>query len=236
MTILANVGELYARLGEDAAGDPQVAALWPGAERAIKDWCGWQIERTTATDYYDGTNYIDLPLKRMWVVNDNTLAVYVDVTGAYGQGSGAFSSSQALLTKGRDYALVLDEVIGTTEMGKSGILRRLQSSGTGLWPSDIVNRRQNNLTYQKPVGWSFGIGNIKVVCNTGFNTSTMPDVLKDCVAEAVSIFRNSVKTGVRVTSENLGDYSYSGQLAQAGEFGTIRAKLSAYRDWGGPAV
>ena len=58
----------------------------------------------------------------------------------------------------------------------------------------------------------------------------IPLDIKMAVAEAVGQMRNKIKTGLTVTTEGLGDYSYSGQIATDPAFGDVRQLLSGWRD------
>lgn len=216
--------------GITPGSDPTIAAIRPGVEQAIKSFVGWGIELSgsAVTDYYDGTGTAELPLRRLWVLNDDNLAVRIDPAGAWGQYASGFPSSSAL-TKGTDYALVLDDQDLSTR-GRSGLLVRLAGSEQGNWSTSPSGWGNRGLSYRTQPVWPWGRGNIRVVCKYGF--ATIPTDIQIAVAEACAIFKNLIRYGVFVTSESLGDYNYSGSFQQLGEFADIRKRLGRYRDLG----
>jgi hypothetical protein len=209
-----------------------------GVSQAIRDYCKWDLGfHSNETRYYDGNGSSDLVLTTPFTWADSTLAVYVDMAGAYGLGPNAFAAT--LLTLGTDYVpriemQQMESVSGSPVMvpkSKSGVLTRLTSVNNGLWwPSDLFFRptRSGGLAWGHGSFWPSGRGNIKVVCNYGFKA--LPESIKTAAAKFVSIVRRTMQQGMLVTSESLGDYSWTGALQQWQELGDVRQLLSPYRD------
>jgi len=193
------------------------------AESAVKQFCKWELEPATVTEYYDGVGYRDIPLYKPYV--SAVASVYLDQNGYYGQGPTAFTGSA--LIEGQDYAVVRDGA--TANPFKSALLRRIGVYTGYLWPSDLVyNRYAGGLSYQKPPFWPAGYGNVKVTYTYGF--AVIPQDIKLAVATAVGCMANSVKWGYPLTSESLGAHSVGMHIAREPEFGTVRQLLSRYRD------
>lgn len=211
--------------------------LWrQGVEQAIKNWVKWEIETTTVTDYYDGMGYQDIVLRRPYV--QSVQNVWVDPTGAYGQSPGAFPAA-SLLTAGQDYALILDGYAdaGGSVAARSGLLRRT-AYPIPWFPSDLLfYRGAGGLAYHRPAYWPSGWGNIKVQYTFGFTGPTagaqgnVPWDLREAVWTGVAIASlGTAKYGFPVTSENLGAHNFSLSIGEFPEFGTVRQRLSRYRD------
>lgn len=232
--MIMDVDELIKRMGiADAAVTDEMRAqygLWmAGVWRAFQDWCKWKIELTSGhVEYYDGNGTGLLPLRTPYTLDNATLDVRVDQTGYYGHGSSAFAASTEL-TLGTDFVLRLE---GGT-YAKSGMLVKLPGASVTSfnWPSDaLFNRGRSGLAWRQGPYWPVGTGNIKVTCDFGFSKANMPESLKIAMAGAVAIVRNFVQKGLFVTGENLGDYSWSGQLINNTEFATVQSYLKQYRD------
>lgn len=196
----------------------RVDQLRQQVEKAIKGYCKWEIEAAAnQVEFYDGNGYRDIILRQPYVSSiDN---VWLDNTGAYGDGPSAFAST-SVLTKGTDYVLVK-----TGADGKAGLLRRLTNSAH-YYPSDLVFQRgAGGLSYRRPAYWPAGYGNIKVQYDYGL--STIPADIVLAVTMGVGLIMNSVRSGFPITSESLGDYSYS--LSMEKSWGDVRSILAPYR-------
>src|SRR5262245_42000736 len=170
--------------------------LRQGVEAAVKRWCHWEIEAADAVEYLDGQGFRDLPLGRPWV--QSVEEVRLDPEGFYGDGLGGFDDA-TVLQKGVDYVLV-------TGQGGRGLLRRL-TGAVEWWPSDVVFAGGPvGLSYQRPLGWPTGYGNL--MCTYRFGFDVVPDDVRMAVTQAVSILRYTLQRPVFLTSESLGDYSY----------------------------
>ena len=154
----------------------QIDALRRGVERAVKKYCKWEIEandglaRGDWIEYYDGKNYLDIPLRKPWV--SRIAQVRLDTQGAYGQYNTGFATD-TILTAGTDYAPVF-EMNGKCS---SGILRRLGNNNLlqGWWPGATnFNRGAGGLSYSKGPVWPAGYGNVRVTYDWGFQPSIAP--------------------------------------------------------------
>lgn len=234
MAIL-DIGECLSFLGIknlSSADQTRYEHLLAGADAAVKSYLKWPVERQTDfVEYYDGNGYESLILRNPFVDPDEELKVWIDMTGAYGDGPDAFAAS-TLITKGTHYVLKRE---GT--MGKSGVLKRLQSSSPYWFPSDFLTSwRRSGLSFSGRPYWPAGVGNIKVQYSFGFKAKdsgdewAMPYDLRMAVATVVGIARNTVKTGYPNTSESLVDYSYSLSISRDQQFTNVRRLLNSYRD------
>lgn len=190
-------------------------------EAGILSYLKWDLQQATVTDYYDGTGYRDITLRRPFVAS--VANVWVDASGYYGQGPSAFGSD-TLQTAGQDYVLVIDDNTG----GKSGLLRRLVTPLL-LWPSDLVFSRQpGGLSFRGPAVWPQGYGCVKVEYTYGF--ATIPDEIKMAVESGCAIAANTTKWGFPSQSESVGGHNWSLLISREPEFSTTRQILSRYRD------
>jgi hypothetical protein len=179
-------------------------------EAAVKVWCKWEIEQATVTEFYDGTGYTDIVLRRPYV--SAVLNVWQDPTGYYGDGTNAFSGAPLVL--GSDYGLVRDD--GTR--GKSGLLRRL-SNPQLLFPSDVYfNRGPGGLAYQRPADWQVGSGNVKVQYTFGFPSALVVTAMlwSGGVATYTTATAHGLQVGQVVNVVNATPAGYGGTLFVSG--------------------
>lgn len=239
-TLLMPLGELLARMGvspqvDDATKSKYLGWL-QGVSRAIRDYVKWDLTyHSQDTLYYSGNGQQNLVLKTPWLWANSDLKVYLDMTGYGGFGPNAFAAN-TLLTTGTDYIprceghqvwLPSTDV----QVSKSGLLIKLQNVNNSLWwPSDLFYRpsQPGGLAWMRQAYWAPGQQNIKVVADWGF--IRLPEDLNQAVVTFVTLIRAMAANGFPVTSESLGDYSYSGFLGQWQELGTVRQSLSVYRD------
>ncbi len=66
-------------------------ALRQAVEQAVKEYLKWPVEETAATEFYCGNAMAALPLLKPFV--SAVGSVYLDPTGAWGQGANAFAAS-----------------------------------------------------------------------------------------------------------------------------------------------
>ncbi len=154
----------------------QIDILRKAMEKAVKTYVKWGLEANNGmgqgnfVEYYDGKNYADIALRRMFVAY--VTSVYLDPLAAYGQNTSNYTpwSSNTLLTNGLDYSLVWEQP-GSC---KSGLLRRLRQN-LFLWPSDTIYLAASNkqgLSYVAPPFWPAGDGVVKVTYDWGFQPLT----------------------------------------------------------------
>lgn len=224
---------LLAELRVVNAVDPMVRKQYDiirlGVNAAILNYVKWPMEQVEdQVDYYNGTGTGYFNLRRLYVSEVSELKL--DVQGFGGQAPGAFAADTEL-TQGVDWMLDLD----TGNYSKGGLILRIGASNSNLWPwfgggSNYVGGRPGGLAYQYGICWPKVPGCLKVTYTAGFAEDAVPYDIKLAFCTAVTIIKNSTQYGVMTTGETLGDYSYSGQLATAQEFGSVRQLLSPYRD------
>src|ERR1700733_15297529 len=150
---------------QDGAQGVRIDLIRRQAEAAIKSFVKWDMELDTVTDYYDGTNYPDIYLRRPFVAS--VANVWEDFQGYYGQGNNAFSGNP--LVSGNDYCLVTEDTLS-----KCGILRRTTNNFYWGFPSSYLNARQSGgLAYSRPAVWNRGYGNYKVTYTYGWPPATI---------------------------------------------------------------
>lgn len=166
LTTTANVLTAL-NLSSDPTG--RIDLLRRSAERAIISYCKWPIiGQTQETRYYDGVGYRDIVLQPY---TSKIYSVYLDPQGNYGTTTNSFATS-TLLVAGLDYSLVFEGAgVGPGgQVGRSGLLRKLQNN-VYWFPSDLIYYRgAGGLAYRWPAFWPAGYGNIKVNASWGFPT------------------------------------------------------------------
>jgi hypothetical protein len=195
------------------------------ARTAFANW----PETGADTAFLSGHGKQDLILP-YWPVTA-VASVYLDPTGYFGDGSGAFAAG-TLLSAGSDYVLVRDD--GSASV--SGRLRKLSGPGSmvfddhGWWPPSGSSGPLALNGYTKPV-WTAGAGNIKVTFTAGY--ASVPADLADAVNQLCVFRYANRKSAGPMQSEGLGDYHYalaSQSLGTAPELGTMRQLLARYRE------
>lgn len=178
------------------------------------------------TEYYGGTGTQKLVL-RVPPVYPTTgptgattgITVYQDSAGFYGEPSGAFTSSDAELTLGSDFAIPID----SSGVSRSGILVRLH----GLWLRPQV--RVNGLL-SPFIGEAFG--NYKVTYYGGYTVDTLPSGIRLAVNLLITKFRYIFPLGLALSSESYEDRSISLTGSQKSYlFDLARPLLLNYRNW-----
>jgi hypothetical protein len=221
-----------------------LTSLITAADRAVKTWLKRDIEQNIYTEYHSGGRHVDIVLNQFPVINDSNLAVYVDPNGAWGQGPNAFGTG-TLQVLGKDYGLVLDNAPqGTSPSGNPvsnrGLLRCLAGSGIGfggLWYPG-TGLYPGKLAAQQLPWWPWGYGNIKVIYSAGYASNNLPQDIVYAVNSLVMFMLRNQPTGMVLSGEGLGAYSYSLLQAAAGGdppiLGDIVRTLAPFREssWG----
>lgn len=160
LTTTANVMQAQSITTSDPTVIARYNLLRITVEQAVKSFLKWGVEAVTdQIDYFDGNGYSDLQIRQPFV--SSIANVWLDMTGAYGDGPSAFTGDP--LTNGQDYVLRREG-----GLGRSGILRRLSTTAY-WWPSDMIYFRDaGGLSYQRAPYWPAGYGNIKVQYSYGF--------------------------------------------------------------------
>lgn len=198
---ITNLGEYAAHalvgLELNDALSKQLIQLLFAAEDWVKRYCGRDfVYRATQTEYYDGTGTQELALNRFPVVV-NSVTVYEDYGGYYGQASGAFAASTQL-TSGSDFAVPITPTWGDG-LNHSGIIKRIGR----VWPYQHV-RPIGHLSYGKRQGVP---GAVKVTYTAGYQL--MPHALKRAVWDLTTIMAELAPSGRLYQSESGEGYSYS---------------------------
>ncbi len=199
------------------------------ASTAAERYCGRSFAEETTTEYYDGTGYPEVDLKR-WPISA-VASVYLDVNGGYGQATNAFPVS-SLLTAGTNYVYLAD----------SG---KLQTRTLPLWwPSGAFGPSYSPWGYPGLTrhgaawsGWPKVPGCIKVTYTAGYNP--IPSDLQAAVCAMASYILTTTDTGGLVSTTgsyidvSVGSGFLAEQLARGNvpALGSARAVLDSYRDW-----
>lgn len=226
----------------DTSQDDLLDLMIDSATSTINDYVGYPLLKPSGdptAEYYSGDGSPNLVLKRRPV--QSVASIYVDPTGAWGQGPSAFAAT-TLLVAGTDYALNLER---DANKGMAGIVRRLATSVEVGWPTWSDSRGTLTSYGRSKIGWPVGDGNIKVTYTAGFTSLTdttfpvPPSVQQACANLAVFIKKIVPNGGFITVTESLSKYSSSlgllsetarNALAGAGELGSTRQILSRYRD------
>jgi len=204
------------------AQDDLIEALLPAADRAIKTFLGWEVERAEYTEFYSGTGTQALVLRQIPVVA--ILNLWLDSNGRWGDGVDPFDST-ALLVQGVDYALNRNN---DSTHSESGIVVR----SAFIWPNvknaGVVGSLAGE-TRNAP-------GNIKVQYTAGYLEADVPPNYKLAVAMYVSRLRSVAGRGAMVSEETLGRWSYklSDQLKTSNGISLppdIAAMIAGGREW-----
>lgn len=227
---LATLSQLKLHLSiTTSTDDTLLQQILDGACRSVLSYLDREIEQAEFTEYYSGNGLQDFLLRNTPVDTEEDIEVYLDSSGAFGQGSGF--ASDTLMTFGTDYVIVPDNAT----LSYSGIVRRL---GLGL-PFDIGSGRPYGslATRYRQAVWPYGQGNIKVVYTGGYETVPADIVLAVCQLSA-AIYRSRQYGGdFQATSEKLSEYSYtlSGAAIAATPAdvpGSYANLLRPYKRWG----
>lgn len=149
------------------------------------------------TEYLDGNNQMQIRVREVPIKVSELTAVYVDPTGYYGQGSGAFAAA-TLQTAGTDYFLRVDQPDGVTS--RSGIIERV----SGVWSGTVV--RDGGRLSSSP---SFGRGNIKVTHTAGYAPGAVPPEISNQANMMIARMIKIGAAGILASSESFEDRSIS---------------------------
>lgn len=122
-------------------------------------------------------------------------------------------------------------VITYTTPVAHGLQPNMRFWASGFSPDDFNLNGSRVLLVPSPITFIANYSNQPNPTSSGVGAiSGIPEDIQAAVCAAVGIFRNSVLYGGPLTSENLGDYSYSAMLNREPMFGDVRELLSQYRD------
>ncbi len=221
MPILTTLAKLKTHLSIPQSDNTENALLnqiLAEIDKAVLRFCKRGFSSEETTEYYDGSGRELLLLKRRPVTAIK--GVWVDQSGYYGHGSGAFADSTEWVI-GTDFApLSLAESEENAGM--------LVAIGGSSFPSFSPTSDSCGVRI-----WPEGRGNIKVTYTAGY--SHVPDDLALAVHQLAAVVRKSAQqgTGGVIGHETFGEYSYSlltGDTASGIEMVAARGILAGYRD------
>lgn len=174
--------------------DAQLTLLMEGIEQAIDTYCGRPMGRATVTEYYSPVGGYDLILDRWPIATTaDVSAVYEDYGGYWGQPSGTFDATTALVL-GDDYAVRLDGV------SKRAVLTRIGAQ----WPYSSQYTIGSLSGFRSP-----SFGTVKVTYTAGFSAGSPADVIAAAYSEVAALWA-SRRTGLGFqTSAGMDGYSIS---------------------------
>ena len=160
--------------------------------------------------------------------------VWWDSGGYYGQAEDSFPQT-AQLVLGSNYSVEMDQG-AQRQLSKRGLIRRIGGSGQGFigyYPENFFSGKLG--AYRLPT-WAKGDGNLKVAYTSGYpayarELRELNFVCAMLVAQMIRI----QPSGVNLSSESMGNYSYSAAAAfDSPEMGEMRRVLAPYREssWG----
>lgn len=166
------------------------------------------------------------------VANDDVFSpvVWHDPTGYYGQSADAFPQGTQLVM-GNNYAVEYGEG-STRRLSKRGLIRRIGGSGaafTGFYPETFYSGK---LAGRRLPCWPRGDGNIKLAYSAGYPAYSreLREISYACAMLVAQMIRIQ-PAGVDLSSESMGNYSYSAKSAfDTPEMGEIRRVLAVYRE------
>lgn len=174
--------------------------------------------------YYSGLGRRKLILRQRPITA--VTSIYLDCSGRFGLNPDGSFATASLLVYGTDYTIPWDGCLpGTTTLCCcQGIIERVGS----VWPG-VARYVPGMLTGQ----WGDGVGNIKIAYTAGYPAGAIPHPIRGAICELAAFIRRNAKKGGNISSESLGDYSYSlfGPIAnQWPELGSIRGMLSGFKE------
>lgn len=203
LTTLCSVKAYMGIPSSDTSRDGVINAMIPGTSKAATKFMGRRFGEYRYTEYYSGNGTAQLVLNHT-PVSPTDLEVWVDPTGAWGQGpSPAFPDADKLDVG--TYALELDTPEG---LSGSGILVRIGN----VWPF-AATRYWLNQSPPLSADGTIRSGNIKVAYTAG---EPVPDDVTLACNMAISYFMNANQAGGFITSEQYEDYSRQVALPQTG--------------------
>lgn len=194
------------------------------AESSIIDYCKRDLRSTTYTEYHSGRNTPYIITRQRPIISVTN--VWLDAGGYGGQGTNPFASD-TVLTAGVDYIVMYDK----GETSEAGLIKRIGGFGQqylGYIPENIVSGK---LAGRKLPTWPRGELNIKVTYTAGY--SPIPNSIKYAAQMLAAYMARSLPLGAPLSSESLGQYSYSVGQVDIGtipELGTVRRALARYRE------
>lgn len=193
----------------------QLIQLLFASEEQVKQYLGRDLAyRATYTEYYDGNGQTSFRLRR-WPVTPASVAIYEDLSGNYGQTSGAFAAATAL-TLGTEYSVPIDSKWGDA-LNYSGKVERINS----VWPCRY-RQIPGHLSRTREIL----PGCLKVTYTAGFQL--IPYTIKEAIWNLCTLKTQLSIYGRFLQSESGEGYSYSMGAEPAGMPDHIAAILNLY--------
>lgn len=180
---------------------------------------------TTFTGCSGGTGTLDTDYDDVF-----SPVVWWDPGGYWGQSPDAFAQTTQLVLGG-NYAVPLGQAT-TRRLAKRGLIRRLGGPGQGFVGFYPEHYHSGKLAARRLPVWPRGDGCIKVAYSAGYAPYTRElRELTYCCAMLVAQMIRIQPTGVDLSSESMGNYSYSAKAAfDQPEMGEVRRVLAMYRE------
>lgn len=186
------------------AEDPFLDLAIAACEASLQSALSRHLESQSWTEYLSGSGRTAMHLPQRPV----TAVVSVEIL------DGARGPVLETLTAGTHFNLI-DSRAHERNMG------HLEMVSGVLWSYD-----------QCAQAWPPGVANIKVVFTAGYTAETLPADLKMALYQMIALTRSARQTGMTLSDETLGDYSYS--LATGGGVEklptSVMATLARYRE------
>ena len=180
---------------------------------------------TTFTGCAGGTGTLSTANNRVF-----SPVLWHDPSGYYGQTTTGFAQTTQLAL-GNSYSVVAGDGAGRG-LAKRGLIRRIGGSGLGataFYPADLSSGK---LGGSRLPHWPRGDGNLKLAYAAGYSAYSreLRELSYACAMMVAQMIRIQ-PAGVDLSSESLGNYSYSAKSAfDSPELGEVRRVLAAYRD------
>lgn len=156
--------------------------------------------------------------------------IWQDQAGYYGQSTDAFPQTGQLVL-GNSYAVEYGQG-ATRRLSKRGLVRRIGGHG-GIWSGAFPEvAHSGKLAAHRMPCWPRGDGNLKMSYAAGFPAYS-PELRELSYATAMLVAQmvRIQPAGVDLSSESMGNYSYSAKSAfDTPEMGEVRRVLAAYRE------
>ena len=184
---------------------------------------------TTFTGCSGGTGTLDADYDDVF-----SPVLWHDPAGYYGQSADAFPQGSQLVL-GSNYAVQLDGG-STRRLSKRGLIRRIGGAGAAFLGFYPENYYSGKLAGHRLPTWPRGDGNLKLCYTAGYPAYSQEgrELAYACAMLVAQMIRIQ-PSGTDLSSENMGNYSYSAKQAfDAPELGEVRRVLAPYRDltWG----
>lgn len=153
-----------------------------------------------------------------------------DSTGFYGQSADAFPQDTQLVL-GNNYVVEYGHG-ATRKLSKRGLIKRIGGSGAGFIGFYPETYYSGKLAARRLPCWPRGDGNIKLAYAAGYPAYSreLREISYACAMLVAQMIRIQ-PSGVDLSNESMGNYSYSAKSAfDSPEMGEVRRVLAPYRE------